>query len=132
MTETPIVTTAPTETPVVTVAPTATPVVTVAPTETPISKTITVYYNTGWTTPHIHYSTTTKGWTAVPGVAMTATSEKSGYTYKFVIPVEAATDSATVCFNNGGSSWDNNRGRDYTFTGTGVYGVSNGVIYTLD
>lgn len=131
-TATPVVTTAPTATPIVTTAPTATPVVTAAPTETPVSKTITVYYNTGWTTPHIHYSTTTKGWTAVPGVKMTATSEKSGYTYKFVIPVEAATDSATVCFNNGGSSWDNNRGRDYTFTGTGVYGVSNGVIYTLD
>ena len=148
-TATPVVTNAPTQTPVVTETPTATPVVTDAPTQTPVitetptatpvvtevptTKEIAIYYNTGWETPYIHYKVGSGSWTTVPGVKMTATSEQTGYTHKYVLTTDLDAENMTVCFNNGNGSWDSKNGNNYvlSFKNGTVFGVSNGSISTL-
>ena len=138
-TSTPVVTVAPTATPVVTKTPTATPVITKEPTatpvvtEVPVTKEIAIYYYTGWKTPYIHYKVGNGSWTKAPGVKMEATSEKSGYRFKYVIPVKDSTTSVTVCFNNGSNSWDSKDGNNYTCNlknGT-AFGVKNGTVTSL-
>ena len=84
---------------------------------------ITIYYK-GYSTPYIHYQVGNGNWTAVPGVAMTATNEKSGYTHKYTINLGAST-YANVCFNNGNGSWDSRNGQNYHFE-KGTYTFSNG------
>jgi hypothetical protein len=101
--------------------------------ENPEDNIVTIYYNTGWVTPNIHYQVGNGAWTPVPGVRMVATNEQSGYTYKYVIQL-GDEDKISVCFNNGNNSWDNNRNANYNIyniTAAGVYGISNGVIYKL-
>ena len=101
--------------------------------ENPEDNIVTIYYNTGWETPNIHYQVGNGAWTPVPGVRMVATNEQSGYTYKYVIQL-GDEDKISVCFNNGNNSWDNNRNANYNIyniTAAGVYGISNGVIYKL-
>ena len=65
-------------------------------------------------------------WTAVPGVAMTATGELSGYTHKYTINLGTATH-ANVCFNDGHGSWDSRNGANYYFE-KGTYKYSNGSV----
>ena len=60
---------------------------------------ITMYYK-GYSNPNIHYQVGSGSWTNVPGVAMTATNEVSGYTHKYTINLGNAT-YANVCFNDG-------------------------------
>ena len=84
---------------------------------------ITIYYK-GYSTPYIHYQVGNGNWTAVPGVAMTATNEKSGYTHKYTINLGTST-YANVCFNNGNGSWDSRNGQNYHFE-KGTYTFSNG------
>lgn len=138
-TATPIVTETPTETPVITEVPTETPMITESPTQTPVvtevpaTKEIAIYYYTGWKTPYIHYKVGNGSWTKVPGAKMEATSEMSGYRFKYVIPVKDSTSSVTVCFNNGNNSWDSKNGNNYTCDlkkGT-AFGVKNGTITKL-
>lgn len=88
--------------------------------------TATIYYNSGWDNAYIHYCVAGGSWTTVPGVAMKKTSEKSGYTYKYIIDLDDA-ESVIVCFNNGNGSWDSNNGANYTIS-AGSYGVSSGSI----
>ncbi|HEX3075995.1 MAG TPA: carbohydrate binding domain-containing protein [Lachnospiraceae bacterium] len=86
---------------------------------------ITVYYNTGWTTANMHYQIGTGAWTSVPGVAM-SNSNVSGYK---VATIDLGSETNfTACFNNGSGSWDNNNGGNYKFTTPGTYTVKNGVI----
>lgn len=133
-TTTPTVT--PTVTPTITptITPTATPTVTptitptVTPTATPANA-ITLYYSTGWTKAYCHYKVGNGSWTTVPGVAMKASTEKSGYNWKLVIDLKGATN-ATVCFNNGSGSWDSKNGSNYSIS-AGTYGVKNGVVSKL-
>ena len=84
---------------------------------------VTIYYK-GYSTPYIHYQVGNGNWTAVPGVAMTATNEKSGYTHKYTINLGTST-YANVCFNNGNGSWDSRNGQNYHFE-KGTYTFSNG------
>lgn len=98
--------------------------------EDPNENTITVYYSTGWATPYIHFKIGNGDWTTAPGVAMEATQEQSGYNFKYVINI-GEEDNAVVCFNNGNNSWDSKNGANYTLSSSGVYGVRNGVITTL-
>lgn len=93
-------------------------------------KVVTVYYNTGWSQPYILYCLEKGSWINNPGIAMTATSEKAGYTHKAVIKLGDST-YLKACFNNGASSWDSKNGINYTLQ-AGVYGVSNGNIYQLN
>ena len=107
--------------------PTQTPVVTAEPTPVVGGNTATVYYKSNWSQANIHYSVNGQ-WTSVPGVAMTATTEQSGYNWKYVINLGSAT-TATVCFNNG-SNWDSNNSSNYEVK-AGTYGVKDGVVYEL-
>ena len=73
---------------------------------------VLVYYkrasNTSWTNAYIHYKVN-GAWTTTPGMKMT--KESNGY-WSFSIDLEDSS-SATVCFNNGKGSWDNNSGKNY-------------------
>ena len=51
---------------------------------------ITIYYK-GYSNPNIHYQIGGGSWTDVPGVAMTATNEMSGYTHKYTIDLGTAS-----------------------------------------
>ncbi len=88
-------------------------------------KNAVIFYK-GFSAPYIHYQVGTGNWTAVPGVAMTASGEVEGYTHKYTIDLGTA-DYANVCFNDGGSNWDSNNGSNYRFT-EGVFTFSNGTI----
>jgi alpha-amylase len=84
---------------------------------------LTVYYKTSWTNPHAHYCVGGGSWTEAPGVKMEKVSD--GY-YKVTVPMGGET-SVTMCFNDGGSTWDNNNSNDYSFS-PGKYTVNNGKI----
>ncbi len=100
--------------------------VTIPVSDDPVPKNeVTIYYS-GYSTPYIHYQIETGTWTDVPGKAMTATSEVSGYTHKYTIDL-GTKSYANVCFNNGGSQWDSKNGANYRFT-TGTYTFKNGTI----
>ena len=86
---------------------------------------VTIYYK-GYSTPYIHYQVGNGSWTNVPGVAMTATSEKSGYTHKYTIDL-GSSSYANVCFNDGNGNWDSDNGRNYRFE-KGTYTYSNGTL----
>ena len=83
---------------------------------------VTIYYK-GYSNPNIHGS---GSWTAVPGIAMTATNELSGYTHKYTIDLGNAS-YANVCFNDGNGNWDSRNGANYRFE-KGTYKFSNGNI----
>lgn len=85
----------------------------------------TIYYN-GYVNPYIHYQIGDGEWTDIPGVRMEESTEMEGYAYKAVINLGDSI-SATVCFNDGNGTWDNNNGNNYTF-GAGYYTYSNGRI----
>ncbi len=87
---------------------------------------ITIYYS-GFNNPNIHYKAESNAWTAVPGKQMTANSDVSGYSYKYVIPINKEGGSAEICFNDGGSSWDNNGEQNYKVS-EGAYGIKNGTV----
>ncbi|MEE1218367.1 MAG: carbohydrate binding domain-containing protein, partial [Ruminococcus sp.] len=108
--------------------PYSTDIITVEKTVTvvdPSANVVTIYYK-GYSTPYIHYQVAGQSWTNAPGVQMTATTEKAGYTHKAVIDLGTASN-VTVCFNNGNGTWDSNNGANYKFE-AGTYTFSNGVI----
>ena len=84
---------------------------------------LTVYYKTSWTNPYAHYCVGSGSWTEAPGVKMEKVSD--GY-YKVTVPMGGETN-VTMCFNDGGSTWDNNNSNDYNFS-PGKYTVNNGKI----
>ena len=102
----------------------ATPDPTPDPDPTPENQ-VTIYYK-GYSTPYIHYRTGAGTWTAVPGKAMTKTSEVSGYTHKYTIDL-GKESYAEVCFNDGNNNWDSRNGANYKFN-AGTYTFSNGTI----
>ncbi len=61
---------------------------------------------------------------------MEAEDGVSGYQWKYTIDLGTAT-SATLCFNNGNGSWDNNNRANYVVE-SGDYGVKNGVVTKLN
>ncbi len=86
----------------------------------------------GYNRPYIHYRVGNGSWTSVPGVPMSALSDGSGFTHRYIIELGNESE-ATACFNDGGNSWQNNGGRDFHFV-KGTYSISNGVQtgYTSD
>lgn len=78
----------------------------------------------GYAKPYIHFMIEGGSWTAVPGKAMTAVNDSSGYTHQYVIDL-GTKSYAKVCFNDGGSNWQNNGGKDFTFV-KGTYSINNG------
>ena len=87
---------------------------------------VTIYYS-GFNNPNIHYKAENKAWTAVPGNRMTANSDVSGYSYKYVIPITSVGGKAEICFNDGKNNWDNNREQNYKVS-EGTYGIKNGTV----
>ncbi|MCR5609963.1 MAG: Ig-like domain repeat protein, partial [Lachnospiraceae bacterium] len=79
----------------------------------------TVIYYKGFENPNIHYKVGNGDWTSAPGIEMTATNEKEGYTHKAYINLNGS-DSVTACFNDGNGNWDSNFEKNYTF-GAGTY-----------
>lgn len=89
----------------------------------------TIYYK-GFSTPYFHYKIGNGNWTTVPGIAMTATTEKAGYTHKVTVDLGDA-DNITACFNNGSGRWDSRNGANYFFN-AGTYEYSNGKITQIE
>lgn len=94
-----------------------------APSSATGNNSATIYYKTNWSTPYAHYRVGYGDWTKAPGVKMTKAS--NGY-YKITIPMGGET-KLTVCFNDGGNTWDNNNSSNYTFK-SGTYTLVNGKI----
>lgn len=90
----------------------------------------TIIYYKGYTTPYIHYKIGNGDWTTVPGIAMQATTEKTGYTHKITIALGDA-DNLTACFNDGNGNWDSNNGSNYSF-GIGSYTYRSGTITKIE
>lgn len=94
-------------------------------------KTTTIYYyNSAYSNAYIHYRTGTGTWTTAPGVLMCNSDEQNGYTWKYVIDL-GDESQASICFNNGDGSWDNNNSQDYTVS-EGIYGIKNGSVTELE
>ena len=105
------------------------------PTPSPVTPTPTVvvgtnkavvYYqrssSTSWTDAYVHYKVNGT-WTKSPGVKMDKIS--AGY-WMYTIDLGTATE-ATLCFNNGNGTWDNNSKANYTVeVGTSL--VTNGTV----
>jgi glycosidase len=87
--------------------------------------TVTVYYRptAAWTTVNIHYAPDGGGWTAVPGVPMSAAC--TGW-YSRTIDLGAA-GGLQVVFNNGSGTWDNNNHANYR-VGAGTTTIANGAV----
>ncbi len=87
---------------------------------------LTIYYsNSSWTQAYIHYKVGSGSWTSVPGVKMSNNTSDNGYTWKYEFDLGTASN-ATMCFNDGNGSWDNNSSKDYSITGAGSYGIKSG------
>ncbi len=87
--------------------------------------TVVIYYK-GYSSPYIHYQVGSGSWTTPPGVKMTANTEVSGYTHKYIIKLGTAS-YANVCFNDGNGNWDSNNSSNYQFS-KGSYTYSGGKI----
>ena len=65
-----------------------------------------------------HHGYNNGNWTVAPGDAMTWSTFDRAWKYTFTVPERAST--LAFCFNNGGSTWDNNGGDNWTFPVTGT------------
>lgn len=83
-----------------------------------------VFYSTtaNWSTYNIHYKVDSGSWTSVPGDSMTAAC--NGWVTR---TIASAGKNVTAAFNNGSGTWDNNSGKDYTFSGD-VIRIANGTV----
>jgi alpha-amylase len=95
---------------------------------TPVGDDLTVYYSTSknWSAYNVHYKVGTGAWTTAPGVAMAAAC--TGWVSK---TIDSNGASVTAAFNNGSGTWDNNGGKDYSFSGA-TAAVNNGVVTTTN
>ncbi len=113
---------APTPTPVITATPAIT--ATAAPTPTPGYQQVIIYYKATKAT-NIHYKIDNSTWTTSPGIPMNA-SEYFGYQQMSYTSTNSFT--MTAAFNDG-TTWDNKKGANYTFS-PGVFTVENGIVRT--
>lgn len=112
----------------VTAVATPTPIITATPHR---ENMVEVYYqNTNWSSAYIHYQVGDGEWTNIPGVKMSSSSERSGYTWKYIINLGTATE-ATVCFNNGSGLWDSKNQENYKVF-AGIYGIKNETVHKLE
>ena len=65
-----------------------------------------------------HHGYNNGNWTTVPGDAMTWSTFDRAWKYTFTVPEQAST--LAFCFNDGGTTWDNNGGANWTFPVTGT------------
>ena len=64
----------------------------------------------------VHHGYNGGNWTVAPGDAMAQVGDH--WTFAFTVP--AAASNLSMCFNDGGTLWDNNGSRDWTFAVTGT------------
>ena len=96
------------------------------PTPAEAGKTVTVSYypagrvlaGTNVTTVYAHHGYNHGNWTVAPGDAMTWSTFDRAWKYTFTVPERAST--LAFCFNDGGTTWDNNGGDNWTFPVTGT------------
>lgn len=74
---------------------------------------VTVYYQSGYDTPYVHYRPEGGQWTAVPGVPMELSTNYPGY-YEMTVDIGEAS-FLEVAFNDGRGNWDSNREQNYLF-----------------
>ncbi len=67
---------------------------------------------------YAHHGYNNGNWTVAPGDAMTWSTFDRAWKYTFTVPERAST--LAFCFNNGGTTWDNNGGDNWTFPVTGT------------
>ena len=72
---------------------------------------ILIYYKRGFSTPYIHFKPSSGTWTTAPGYAMTNNPSFTNVS-QYTIDITGSTD-ATLVFNNGSGTWDNNGGYNY-------------------
>ena len=97
--------------------------ITPAPTSTPATETVNVYYTTSYSTPYIHYITSTGAWTKAPGEKMNKDGNVASYTINL-----GTLSEGKACFNNGSGKWDNNGGKNYVIKkGYDIY-IDNGKV----
>ena len=100
----------------------------------PLAGELTLYYkpSAAWTTVNAHYQLGAGSWTAVPGkpMAAVASCDAGAGWYRLAIATGSAA-SVTAAFNNGSGTWDNNGGKNYTFTSK-TAAVSSGAVSTAD
>ncbi|KAF4042141.1 Alpha amylase [Phytophthora infestans] len=87
-----------------------------------------VFFQTGWATPYIHYSTGSS-WTTSPGQLMSASTSSeypalAGW-FQYTLPAPQA--SLEFVFNNGNGVWDNNNNASYKATSAGRWIVMSSV-----
>ena len=90
------------------------------------NNTVTIYYQHGFDTPHVHYRPEGGTWTQAPGVGMN-NSEYNGYS-ELTINIGDA-QRLEVAFNDGKGNWDSNNMSNYLFeVGDNTYipGTSGG------
>lgn len=100
----------------------------------PLAGKLDLFYKTGpgWSTANAHYQVGAGAWTAAPGIAMAAVSSCVSGNGWYRLTIDSGTAAnVTVAFNNGAGAWDNNGGKNYTFT-TDVAAVSAGKVTTAD
>ena len=72
----------------------------------------------GAETVYAHHGYNNGNWTTLPGDAMTWSTFDRAWKYTYTVPERAST--LAFCFNNGGTTWDNNGGDNWTFPVTGT------------
>ena len=72
----------------------------------------------GAETVYAHHGYNNGNWTVAPGDAMTWSTFDRAWKYTYTVPERAST--LAFCFNNGGTTWDNNGGDNWTFPVTGT------------
>lgn len=72
----------------------------------------------GAETIYAHHGYNNGNWTTLPGDAMTWSTFDRAWKYTYTVPERAST--LAFCFNNGGTTWDNNGGDNWTFPVTGT------------
>ena len=85
---------------------------------------VTIYYK-GLQNTFIHFKTNLSSWTAMPGLKMQYLDSVSYY--KTIIGLGSATSISEAAFTDGIGSWDNNAGKNYSFT-QGNWTLKNGVL----
>ncbi len=74
---------------------------------------VTIYYKKGFSTPFIHFQPEKGTWTTSPGEQLVESEFKNHN--KIVIPVSKEATKLTAAFNNGGTTWDSNSEKNYSF-----------------
>jgi len=89
---------------------------------------ISIYYSTSWSRAYLHYNPDGSGWTPVPGVAMSASTNPRFPAPEWFFQTTSANQYLEFVTTDNNGHWDNNGGRNYRAPKTGTYTLKNGVL----